>query len=106
MQVKVTLETKRLKEALDKILDNEILFRVTERGVILEGLNEAKSYLISCRIERDNSYFAGLPERLFPAFELYRWTQKGEKIQITFERELHVSSFRAYYVEALEEVKV
>lgn len=106
MQVKVVIDAKRFKQALDDILDNEILFRVTERGVVLEGMNEKKPHLIPCKVQRENFYFISLPERLFPVSELNRWIQKGEKIQITFERELHVSSFRAYYVEALEEAKV
>ena len=97
MQVKVTLDTKRLKEVLDKILDNEILFKVTEWGVVLEGFNEKKPHLIPCKVEKDAFYFTGMPERLFPAAELYKWIQ-GEKIEIVFEKQPHVYSFRDYRI--------
>ena len=97
MQVKVVIDAKRFKQALDDILDNEILFSVTERGVVLEGMNEKKPHLIPCKVQRENFYFMSLPERLFPASELYKWIQ-GEKIEIVFEKQQHVYSFRDYRV--------
>ena len=104
MEVLIYLETDLLRKVIEKLDDSEILFKVTDDGVVLQEFNGTRAFHISCSVRRPYALIH-LPERLFPKLELYRWADKGDKIRIVFERDHNCNTFRSYYVETLEEMK-
>ena len=105
MTVTVIIDDERLKEALRKIYDYEILFKVTESGVVLRGFNSGEERTIHCDVYKNTR--ANYPERLFPRDEIRRWLKLGNgKLKITFVKDYHIGTYRDYTVEVIEEVKV
>ena len=96
MTVRVVIDAEKLREALKKIYDTEILFKVTDSGVILKGFNLGDTQRILCDVRK--SVGASYPERLFPVDEIKRWLEVGEKIEITFTRGLNIKTYRKYEV--------
>ena len=105
MTVTVIIDTEKLKEALRRFYDNEILFKVTESKVVLKGFSSEEEKVIHCDVFKHTK--ANFPERLFPYDEIKRWLELGNgKLKITFVKDYHIGTYRNYTVEVIEEVKV